>query len=576
MAPLSAPPSRKRLAPASGDEAQVIAQTHATMPARPLPPQKTFGDRARRRPLLRASLRLTLAILLLFAALILPSHPAGLTVERLWRLPLEVPAILFALCLLRGRAFAWSVLAVALFTGLSTFLKLADLGTFSAFSRPFNPMVDVPIMVAGWHLLTGTIGLSSAIAAIVGALVLWFSTSLAIAWGLLGLARLPASARRPIALVSLIVLVVGAAFLSISGSPRLTSNAVPFLTERLALMQTSLRDLAAFNEKLGDDPLADLPADARYSALAGKDVVILFVESYGRSVVEDPRYASQTTDRLRSVEAQLTGTGYGIRSGWVTSPTMGGQSWLAHGTLLSGLWTDDQARYDRLIASRRESLNRLFQRSGWSTIAVMPAITMDWPEAGWFGYDEAYPAAALDYRGLPFNWVTMPDQFTLAALEDKRRALDEPVMAEVALISSHAPWTPIPHLVPWEAVGDGSIFDEQAKAGDPPSVVWADPERVRLQYAKSIDYALETIGSYVSRFGKDTVFIVLGDHQPASIITGPDASRDVPIHVIADDPAVLNRIADWGFARGMIPPEGPAAFRMDDFRERFTRAMSGE
>ncbi|MCK5933467.1 MAG: sulfatase [Fulvimarina manganoxydans] len=576
MAPLSAPPSRKRLAPASGDEAQVIARNSPSVSLRAGPHRNAPGDRAWRRPLLRASLRLTLAILLLFAALILPSHPAGLTVERLWRLPLEVPAILFALCLLRGRAFAWGVLAVALFTGLSTFLKLADLGTFSAFSRPFNPMVDVPIIVAGWHLLTGTIGLSSAIAAIVGALVLWFSASLAIAWGLLGLARLPASARRPIALISLVVLGAGAAFLTVSGSPRLTANAVPFLTERMALMQTSLRDLAAFNKALGDDPLADLPAEGRYSALAGKDVVILFVESYGRSVVENTRYAARTTNRLKAVEAELIEDGYGIRSGWVTSPTMGGQSWLAHGTLLSGLWTDDQARYDRLIASHRESLNRLFQTSGWSTIAVMPAITMDWPEAGWFGYDEAYPAVDLGYRGLPFNWVTMPDQFTLAALEDKRRAREEPVMAEVALISSHAPWTPIPHLVPWDEVGDGSIFDEQTKAGDPPSVVWADPERVRLQYAKSIDYALETIGSYVSRFGKDTVFIVLGDHQPASIITGPDASRDVPIHVIADDPAVLNRIADWGFARGMIPPEGPAAFRMDDFRERFTRAMSGE
>lgn len=576
MAPLSAPPSRKRRAPASGDEAQVIARNAASVSPGAGPHRDASDNRARHRPLLRAPLRLTLAILLLFATLILPSHPAGLTLERLWRLPLELPAILFALCLLRGRTFAWSVLAVALFIGLSTFLKLADLGTFSAFSRPFNPMVDVPIMVAGWHLLTGTIGLSSAIAAIVGALVLWFSASLAIAWGLLGLRHLPGSARRPIAFASLIVLIAGAASLTVSGSPRLTANAVPFLTERLALMQTAMRDLAAFNKALGDDPLAELPADTRYSALTGKDVVILFVESYGRSVVEDPRYAPQTTDRLRAVEAELAENGYGMRSGWVTSPTMGGQSWLAHGTLLSGLWTDDQARYDRLIASRRESLNRLFQKSGWSTIAVMPAITMDWPEAGWFGYDHTYPAAALGYRGLPFNWVTMPDQFTLKALEDKRRALDKPVMAEVALISSHAPWTPIPHLVPWDEVGDGSIFGEQAKAGDPPSVVWADPERVRFQYAKSIDYALETIGSYVARFGKDTVLIILGDHQPAPIITGPDASRDVPLHVIADDPAVLSRIADWGFAQGMIPPEGPAAFRMDHLRERFTRAMSGE
>ena len=85
----------------------------------------------------------------------------------------------------------------------------------------------------------------------------------------------------------------------------------------------------------------------------------------------------------------------------------------------------------------------------------MPAITLAWPEADYFGYDRVLAAADLGYRGQPFNWVTMPDQFTLAAFE--RRLLDPapraPVFAEIALISSHAPWTPIPPLLPWEAIG---------------------------------------------------------------------------------------------------------------------------
>ena len=47
----------------------------------------------------------------------------------------------------------------------------------------------------------------------------------------------------------------------------------------------------------------------------------------------------------------------------------------------------------------------------------MPAITLPWPEADWFGYDRVLAARDLGYRGQPFNWVTMPDQFTLAAFE---------------------------------------------------------------------------------------------------------------------------------------------------------------
>ena len=85
----------------------------------------------------------------------------------------------------------------------------------------------------------------------------------------------------------------------------------------------------------------------------------------------------------------------------------------------------------------------------------MPAITLAWPEARYFGYDRVLAAADLGYRGQPFNWVTMPDQFTLAAFE--RQVLDPaprpPVFAEIALISSHAPWTPIPPLLPWDALG---------------------------------------------------------------------------------------------------------------------------
>ena len=42
-----------------------------------------------------------------------------------------------------------------------------------------------------------------------------------------------------------------------------------------------------------------------------------------------------------------------------------------------------------------------------------------------------------------------------------------------------------PHLervevvVPPHEVGDGTVFDAQATSGDPPSVVWADEDRIR-------------------------------------------------------------------------------------------------
>jgi hypothetical protein len=65
----------------------------------------------------------------------------------------------------------------------------------------------------------------------------------------------------------------------------------------------------------------------------------------------------------------------------------------------------------------------------------------------------------------------------------------------------------------------------------------------------------------------------VGDHQPAEVVSGPDASHDVPITVVARDPAVLDRMASWGWDDGMLPsPQAPVQ-RMDAFRDRFLTAF---
>ena len=95
------------------------------------------------------------------------------------------------------------------------------------------------------------------------------------------------------------------------------------------------------------------------------------------------------------------------------------------------------------------------------------------------GFDAIYNADDLGYQGQPFNWVTMPDQFTLAAFErlELSRPDRAPLVAQIALVSSHAPWVPVPELLPWDTLGDGQEFDQWALSGDPPEVVWRDHDR---------------------------------------------------------------------------------------------------
>ena len=180
------------------------------------------------------------------------------------------------------------------------------------------------------------------------------------------------------------------------------------------------------------------------------------------------------------------------------------------------------------MTSERLTLTKAFARAGQRTVAVKPAITLPWPEGERLGYARIYAAADLGYAGLPYNWVTMPDQYTLRALERRERgpARERPLFAEVSLISSHAPWTPIAAVLDdWDAIGDGAVFSRWADEGDPPEVVWRDPERVRHQYTLALDYVLGVLGSYAARFVDErTLLILVGDHQPAPLITGEGAA----------------------------------------------------
>ena len=190
------------------------------------------------------------------------------------------------------------------------------------------------------------------------------------------------------------------------------------------------------------DRYTDLPG--LLDRLEGRDVILAFVESYGMSALDDDRYAPTIQPRLASMLESFESAGLHVVTGQLVAPSQGGMSWLGHGSVLSGLWLENQLRYDLLLASDRQTLVDDFEAAGYRTTALMPAITMAWPEGERFGYDRIHAWQDIGYAGPPLNWVTMPDQFTWSYLERSIRHTDDrPLFAEVGLISSHAPWTPI-------------------------------------------------------------------------------------------------------------------------------------
>jgi len=81
----------------------------------------------------------------------------------------------------------------------------------------------------------------------------------------------------------------------------------------------------------------------------------------------------------------------------------------------------------------------------------------------------------------------------------------------------------------------------------------------------------------VETHGSDNLVLVfLGDHQPASIVTGEGASRDVPITIVARDRAVLDQISGWGWQDGLKPSPDAPVWPMDAFRDRFLTAFGSQ
>ena len=173
----------------------------------------------------------------------------------------------------------------------------------------------------------------------------------------------------------------------------------------------------------------------------------MFVESYGRVAVQDSEIAPQDDAALAEGTRRLQAAGFSARSAFLTSSTFGGLSWLAHSTLQSGLWVDNQLRYDQLVKSDRMTLTSAFKRAGWRTVGDVPSNNRAWPEGtSFYHYDKLYDRRNVGYRGPKFSYASMPDQYVLSALQrlELAKADRRPLFAEVDLVSSHTPWNRIP------------------------------------------------------------------------------------------------------------------------------------
>jgi hypothetical protein len=543
-------------------------------------PVSDARSRGRLRGLARPVLT-ALAFVLVWFALIAPNRLEQLTPGNLVRIPIEGLVLVGVGLALPGRARRAFAAAVGLLLGLLCVIKILDLGYYEELNRPFNPVIDWSSLSPALGVLRDSIGRSWADVAAVGAGLLVLGIVCAVALSVLRLSRITAQHRRASlrAIGVLGVLWLACALLGaqlVPGTAVASRSATALAAEQIRNTRAAVRDQQRFETALNSsDSYQRQPADTLLTGLRGKDVIVAFVESYGEVAVRGSSLSAGVDSTLADGTRTLAGAGFTARSAMLDSPTFGGISWLAHSTLQSGLWVDNQRRYDQLVASDRFTLSDAFKRAGWRTVSDVPSDTKPWPEGtSFYHYDQLYDERNVGYAGPKFSYASMPDQYTLAAFQRlELTAGHAPVMAEIDLVSSHTPWTPLPRMVDPSRIGNGSVFDGMPEQGPAPSVVWPNANRVRGSYGQSIQYSLNALVSFVTTSHDDNlVLVLLGDHQPATIVSGTKASHRVPISIVAHDPKVLSSISDWGWTDGLLPGPGAPVWPMDAFRNRFLTA----
>jgi hypothetical protein len=524
-----------------------------------------------------ASVALTVfAALLVWFALVAPNQVGRLGVGAFVRIPLEGVIIAAVLVLLPPRPRIAAALAVGALLGVLTVLKVLDMGFYEALDRPFNPVTDRTYSGPAFSVLEDSVGQTAAVVAAVVGVLLAVSVPVLTALAVMRLARLAAHHKRD-TIRAMTGLGAVWAVLTVFGAPVASSGAAGLAYDQIEAVRAAIHEEDVFAEQLANDPYADAPGTQLLTGLRGKDVVVAFVESYGECAVRGSTFSPGVDAVLDAGTRQLSDAGFHTESAWITSPTFGGISWLAHSTLQSGLWVDNQLLYNRLLASDRMTLASAFERAGWRTVADSPSNEKDWSEGkSFYGYDKIYGIGDVGYEGPSFSFASMPDQYTLEAFQRLELAgPHNPLFAEIDLVSSHTPWAPLPEMVDWDDVGDGEAFNRMAAEGASPDEVWGSTDGIRAAYGQSIEYSLNALISFVRTYGdKNLVLILLGDHQPAKVVTGDNPSHNVPVTIVARDPSVMRQIADWGWEPGMHPsPEAPL-WPMDAFRDRFLTAYS--
>lgn len=466
------------------------------------------------------------------------------------------------------RLLFWTTLTIYALFLILRMIRIGDTVVPMYFNRPLNLYIDSGYIFSLYDLLkTSTLKedvlliSASAVVVVLGYLALsWYAWRLA--------ARSLSVKPVRISLLLLSSLLFSAAF--ISGWQPTETPAIVRLYQEALSTRKQLKNQQVIVARMEETAQDRKTGPASLKGLEGADVLLIMVESYGHIVFSRPQYREAMNTTMSNFAKVLDQHGFIAVSSYLKSPTYGGISRLAHGTLEFGFRVKNNLEYTALLRSSLLPLSSYFRKNGYRTISAMPGTRFLYPEGAYYDYEHAYYAKHFNYNGPTFGWAPMSDQFVLDYVRRHEFTnREQPLFVRYVLISTHAAYNiQPPFITEWDAIGDGSIYNDLPLVRYP--IHWPNLQNAGNAYLRSLDYEFETLGDYLAKYVKaDTLIIIMGDHQPNRHLTGGGQPWSVPVHIISRNHRLLAPFRERGYTSGLIPAQPPPHAGMETFLQEF-------
>jgi hypothetical protein len=307
------------------------------------------------------------------------------------------------------------------------------------------------------------------------------------------------------------------------------------------------------------------------------DIYLLFVESYGRLLYESPELRTSYLRCMDSCESVLLGKGLNAATGFSISPVSGGQSWVSYSTVLFGYNIRNQGTFNSLLKNpamaRYDNLFRVLNQNGYRTYRLNAMPQASNLEVPWETYSQFYSIdrwinfSDLNYTGRLYGFgPSPPDQYSI---NFAGRYIDRDSPGPCALFfitqTTHNPfYCPDSLASDWQSLNDepdsvsfhASVFLKKPRISD---------------YAKAVHYDLSALIQFITNVpDSNTIFILIGDHQPP-LITSTKDGFETPVHIISRNKDFTRAFMQFGFREGMKADEKAIPIRHEGIYSMFMR-----